>query len=179
MDHFAGRNGSREKPMKLARLALLSLCLAAMSIANAPAQEVSSEKRAEIERLLEVTGALAIGQQMSNFFVTHLAQAIKKDNPNAPQHVIDAIPQEVNAVITESLPLFKELVIPLYDKHFTLDDLRGLNSFYSTPLGKKTISVMPALMQESMAMGAQWGQAMEPRIAQRLRARFKKDNIKL
>jgi len=85
--------------MKLARLALLSICLAAMSIANASAQEVSSEKRAEIERLLEITGALAVGQQMSSFFVARLAQAIRKDNPNAPQHVIDAIPQEVNAVI--------------------------------------------------------------------------------
>src|SRR5712664_168731 len=170
MSAVVPRSSAQEKPMKLARLALLSLCLAAMSIANAPAQEVSTEKRAEIERLLEITGALAVGQQMSSFFVTRLAQAIRRDNPNAPQHVIDAIPQEVNAVIVESLPLFKELVIPLYDKYLTLDDLRGLNSFYSTPLGKKTISVMPALVQESMAMGAQWGQAMEPRIAQRLRA---------
>jgi len=150
-----------------------------MSVGNALAQEVSSEKRAEIERLLEVTGALAIGQQMSGFFSNHLAQLIRKENPGAPQHVIDAIPQEVNAVVAESLPLFKEMVIPLYDKYLTLEDVRGLNAFYTTALGKKTISVMPALVQESMSIGAQWGQAMEPRIAQRIRARFRKENIKL
>jgi hypothetical protein len=55
----------------------MSICLAAMSIGNARADEVSKEKRAEIECLLEVTGALAIGQQMSGFFSNHLAPLIE------------------------------------------------------------------------------------------------------
>jgi len=158
-------------------LVAMFVCLAATG--HALAQEVSAEKRAEIERLLQVTGAMAIGQQMSNFFVNHLAQTIRRENPSAPQHVIEALPQEVNAVIEEGLPYFKEMIIPLYDKYLTLEDLKGLNSFYSTPLGRKTVAVMPSLMQESMTMGAKWGQAMEPRIEQRLRARFKKENLKL
>jgi uncharacterized protein len=165
--------------MRILRLVATCVCVLAMSIGNAPAADVSSEKRAEIERLLETTGALAMGQQVSNFFITHMAQAIKKQNPNVPQHVIDALPEEVNAVVRESLPFFKEMLIPLYDKYFSLDELRGLNAFYATPVGKKAISVMPALLQESMTLGSQWGQAMEPRINQRIRARFKKENIKL
>jgi uncharacterized protein len=165
--------------MKITRLVLMLVCLMTMSIGNALAAEVSSEKRVEIERFLEITGAFAIAKQASSFFVTQLAQVIRKQNPNVPQYVLDALPQEVNATVEENLPLFKEMIIPLYDKYFTLDELQGLNGFYSTPLGKKTISVMPALLQESMTLGNQWGQAMGPRINQRIRARFKQENIKL
>lgn len=156
-----------------------AVCLAAFAAGSALAAEVAPDKRAEIERLLEVTGAIAMGQQVANFFVTHFAQTIKQQNPNVPQHVIDALPEEVNAAVAEALPEFKALIIPLYDKYFSLEELRGLNAFYSTPVGRKAITVMPALVNDSMKLGAQWGQAMEPRINQRLRARFKKDNIRM
>jgi hypothetical protein len=49
--------------------------------------------------------------------------------------------------------------------------------FYSTDLGKKTIRVMPALMQESMAAGQQWGQALGPQIEERVKARLKKEGV--
>jgi hypothetical protein len=163
--------------MRIARTLLMCACLAGAG--HATAQPVAPEKRAEIEHLLEVTGALAIGQQMSKVMVTHFAQLIRRENPNVPQHVIDAIPEEVGAVMTEGLPVFKEMIIPLYDKYFTLDDLRGLSAFYASPLGKKAITVMPALMQEGMQVGMRWGEAMGPRIGERMRARFKNENIKI
>jgi uncharacterized protein len=146
---------------------------------GASAQAVSADKRAEIERLIEVTGVMAITQQLSNVFITNITQIVKKQNPNVPQQVLNATREEVNAVFAEQLPIFKEMCVVLYDKYFTLDEVRGLTQFYETPLGKKTISVMPALTQESLTLGMRWGQAMEPVIDQRIRARFKKENIQL
>ena len=104
---------------------------------------------------------------------------MRKQNPTVPQYVIDAIPEEVNAVMTEALPALKEMMIPLYDKYFTLEELRGLSGFYASPLGRKAISVMPALMQEGMRLGMRWGEAMGPRISERMRARFKNENIRI
>jgi len=165
--------------MKSAKLALISICFAVLTIGAAVADEVSAEKRAVIEQLLEVTSALAIGKQLVDVMTTHFAQIIRQHNPNVPQYVIDAIPEEVNAALTESLPMFKEMIIPIYDKYFTLEELQGLGAFYTTPLGKKTIAVMPSLMQESLRMGMRFGEAMAPRIDQRIRARFKKEDIKI
>ena len=51
--------------------------------------------------------------------------------------------------------------------------------FYSTDLGRKAISAMPGLMSESMAIGQQWGQSLGPEIAERVRARLKKEGIEL
>src|SRR4051812_7850401 len=31
------------------------------------------------------------------------------------------------------------MIIPIYDKHFTEEDINGLVAFYESPLGKKTI----------------------------------------
>ena len=159
------------------RTALL-LCLLLGSGA-ALAQQVAPEKRAEIEHLLDSTGAVAIGQQMAGFFVKQLAQDIQRENPRVPKYVLDAVPEEVNTVFAEALPALKELVIPLYDRHFSLEELRGLNAFYSSPLGRKTIAVMPALLNDSMSLGARWGRELGPRIAERLRARCKDENLKI
>jgi hypothetical protein len=43
-----------------------------------------------------------------------------------------------------------ESVYTIYDKHFTEAELKDLVAFYSTPTGKKTIEMMPAIFADSM-----------------------------
>lgn len=165
--------------MKSAKLVLLGIFCTFLAAGAARAAEVPAEKRAAIEHLLELTGARAMATQLVDAMTRHFAQTIRQQNPNVPQYVIDAIPEEVSAVFTEGLPALTEMLIPIYDKYFTLEELQGLSDFYGTPLGKKTITVMPSLMQESVRIGIRFGEAMGPRIDERLRARFKKENIKI
>ena len=44
--------------------------------------------------------------------------------------------------------LFAE-VAPLYARHFTVAEIKELNAFYKTPLGKKMIELTPQIAQES------------------------------
>jgi hypothetical protein len=60
-------------------------------------------------------------------------------------------------------------MIPVYTRHYTRDDLAGLIDFYSTPLGQRVIEQTPSIMQESMTIGAQWGQSKANEIVERLR----------
>jgi hypothetical protein len=53
-----------------------------------------------------------------------------------------------------------ELVIPVYDKYFSLEEIEGLTKFYQTPLGKKAISVLPQVLLESQTAGKKLGQEM-------------------
>ncbi len=41
-------------------------------------------------------------------------------------------------------------MMPLYAKHFSGDELRGMIAFYRSPLGQKMLQTMPQLMGESM-----------------------------
>ena len=143
------------------------------------ADNISAEKQRDIEKLLEMTGALAIGQQMSAAIVAQMTQVLRQARPDIPERMIAVLPDEVNAVIKENIPRFKEAIIPLYHKHFTESDIKGLIRFYSTDLGRKTIQVMPVLLNESMQVGQQWGRALGPTVEQRIKARFKKDGYEL
>lgn len=74
---------------------------------------------------------------------------------------------------------FVDLIVPVYAKHFTDDELDVLIEFYGTPVGKKTVSVMPQVTKEAMQIGQSWGQSLGPTIVQRVRQRLKAEGIEL
>jgi len=160
-------------------LAVLAVLLSAPMHALAEGAEVSAEKRAAIDQLLETTGALQLGQQLSAAIIKELADTLRATHANVPQKALDVLPEVVDGVITENLPAFKELLIHIYDAHFTLQELQGLNDFYATELGRKLIQVLPVVLREGMAAGQQWGQALGPEVARRIKARFVKEGIAL
>jgi hypothetical protein len=145
----------------------------------ASAEELTPEKRADIERLLGMTGALALGKQMANAVVTHLTQSLKAARPDIPQKVINVLPAEVSAVFDENIGSLQEDIIPIYHKYFTAGEVKELIRFYSTDVGQKAIKVMPLLMQEGMTAGQRWGQSLGPKIEQRVTAKLKQQGIKI
>lgn len=166
--------------MKLRRsLAVVAVLLAVSANVTAEEQQIAPDKRAEIEKLLETTGALQLGQQFSAAMVTQLADTLRSTHANIPQKALDILPDVVNGVIAENLGSLKEAIIKIYDERLTLEDVKGLNEFYSTDLGRKIIKMLPGLLQDSVATGQAWGQTLGPEIAHRIQARFKKENITL
>jgi len=50
-------------------------------------------------------------------------------------------------------------MIPLYNYHYTREEINGLITFYETPLGCKLTKVLPHVMEESAATFTTLGQA--------------------
>ncbi len=48
-------------------------------------------------------------------------------------------------------------LVPIYQRHFTAQDVAGLLKFYKSPLGQKMITQMPVTMAEAMKVGQDWG----------------------
>ena len=57
----------------------------------------------------------------------------------------------------KSLNELTKMLVPVYSKYMTLEDLNELIKFYNTPTGKKYAKSTPLIMQESMQIGQQWG----------------------
>jgi hypothetical protein len=55
-----------------------------------------------------------------------------------------------------------DLIVPIYDKYYTADEIRQLIQFYQTPLGEKVITVLPKIAAESQAAGQEWGRGLGP-----------------
>ncbi|WP_428603689.1 DUF2059 domain-containing protein [Sedimenticola sp.] len=156
-----------------AYLLILSLSLPAQ------AEAIDTEKEADIKLILDMTGALSIGKQMSDAVIVQMTQKLKAARPDLPPELFDAMAEEVNQLIEENLPAFVALVVPIYDKLFTHQEIKELIAFYRTDIGMKTIRVMPILLQESMLAGRRWGQLLGPIIERRIIERFKKEGVDL
>ena len=147
--------------MRAIRLAVICLVVTASASARgqlAPAAPRSKE--ATVRELMALTGAANLGQQVIAQMLTPLKQAI----PDAPEAFWDSFMAEVNP------DELVELVVPVYLKHFTQDDLEQLIAFYKTPLGRKLIASTPSVVQESIAAGQSWGRQVAERAIKKLKA---------
>ena len=165
----------RRMPAVITLLAVL----AASSVSCAE-EALTETKRADIERLIQMTGALKIGQMFASTMTRQFEQTLRKLRPDIPTELFGVVAEEVQKTIDESMVAKggpTDQVIPLYHRYFSHDDIKGMLAFYSTPVGQKTISLMPQMAQESMVLGQQWAQRLGPVLEQRIRARFKQRGI--
>ncbi|MBI1397240.1 MAG: DUF2059 domain-containing protein [Betaproteobacteria bacterium] len=165
--------------MNIVRVVILVIALLAAAPPGALADDLSPEKRADIERLLEMTGALSIAQQMSDMVVTEFTNSLRQSRPDVPKEVLDLLPEIIHETFAAKMGALKDEMIPIYHRHFTDDEIREMIRFYSTDLGQKTIRVMPSLIQESMVAGRHWGEALAPELQRRIRARFKQAGVEI
>jgi len=129
------------KKMSLLPLIALLLCI---STAHA---EVSKEKREEIEKMLRLTGM----EKMVDQIKTQMISGLKNQITDVPETFWTKFAQKM-----DSRELI-EKIIPVYDKYYTIEDLRAVNAFYASPAGQKVLSTMPQVVQESMKIGEEWG----------------------
>jgi hypothetical protein len=87
----------------------------------------------------------------------------------------DAIQPLMLDAVNARLGDFVDATATLYARHFTADELRQITAFYRGPAGQKFLQVMPAISQESLAMGQKLGQEiardLQARITDELRKR--------
>lgn len=158
---------------------LLGGLLLAPSVAQAQAAAptVSPAFEQDIRRLLDVTNAQRLSEQMSAAFLTQFTQALKASNPNMPPRAMEIATEVARSFFTQRYPALVPKMVTAYAKVLTQDDVRQLLAFYETPLGKRLIEITPALAQAGAAAGQQWGQEMIPDLTAELQRRFKAEGL--
>jgi uncharacterized protein len=141
--------------MKLKTLLLATVSTVAVFFTQASSAEPATEKT--IRLLLETTGSGTLGKQM----IQQLLPAMKKMAPNAPEEFWVEFMKEVNPDDIISL------TVPVYQKHFSEEDLLETIAFYKTAAGQRLIAKLPIVVQESTLVGQQWGQELAKRTIER------------
>jgi hypothetical protein len=166
--------------MKAVRLTLLVCCLLMVNIGYC--EELTPEKKAAIRELLQVTGALQMEEMFGSAFAQQMIELLQQLNPGIDPKSFDIIKQESATFIHEELVEKESLypfLYPIYHRHLTLQETKGLIQFYQTPLGQKAIRIIPKMMQEGMQAGERWGQSIAPKLEKRILNRFKEAGIEL
>ena len=114
-----------------------------------------------IKILLELTGAGKMGVQAADNMLTSFKTSYKE----VPEQFWIDFKKELNPAALVNL------MIPIYDKYYTEDDIKQLTDFYQTPIGKKVIFNTPFIMQESMQAGQSWGQKIGEKVIENLKVK--------
>ena len=119
--------------------------ITALGVSSMSLTDAASEK--EAEKLLNMVGTQEVMEQsMSQMLDIQLQQ-----NPALAPYkgvMMEFLNENMSY---ESL---KPELIKMYSEEFTSSELREINAFYSTDVGKKSIEKMPTLMMQGGQLGA-------------------------
>ncbi len=138
-------------------LLILAVSVFTLSISMTSWSEPASPS--SIKKLMEITGVGDLSVQM----MQQMILSLKQQAPNTPHKYWVDFMSEIDPGEMENL------VVPIYQKYLTEEDVVAINEFYSSPVGKKLIRHQPDIMRESMALGQRWGQDFSRRVALRIR----------
>jgi uncharacterized protein len=143
------------------------------------APPVDPALRADIERLMDLTGQAAIGAQLASTISDAFLNGLQQTQKNVPPRVIEVVREVINAEFGQVFAAseVKDKQIALYAKYYTHADVKGLIAFYETDLGRKAVANAPSLMREGAAIGQEWAKGAMPGVLQRLQARLKSEGL--
>lgn len=138
---------------------------------NSNRTTAARSKQDDIRKLLYVTGADKLGEQILDQMLTSLRSSMKQ----VPESVWEEIIGEFKTAFAGRKIV--ELNVPIYSKYYTHDEIRQLISFYESPLGQKVTSVTPLVFKEAYEVGAQYGRGVMRDVQEKLRSKGYKPPI--
>jgi hypothetical protein len=137
--------------------------------------ELTESKQETIRELLTIVGVVGMAEQMREqqgmvelmrmqpsypemmaFAVSEQTDLSEEDRQLLLARLMnfEAFAERFHTLFVERLnfsTIIEDVYPPLYDKHFSEKELRQMLAFYHTPVGRKSIELMPSLMQEAAA----------------------------
>jgi len=136
-----------------------------------PAARTSlSAKHRDTEKLMELVGTRQILRQIFDQDIDAQMEAMRRARPDVPAQFWQDFSQEFKR--QASPDELMKAILPIYDKHFTQQEIRQLIAFYESPLGKKISVTLPEIQQESIEAGRAWGEQLGDRMHKQLQQRL-------
>lgn len=115
----------------------------------------------DIRRLLVVTQATAMAQQMMAPMIAALAEA----HADVPRELWDEL---FAGMAGEE---FTAMLIEVYKHHYSREEISAMLRFYDSDAGRRILQKTPAVMTEAQQAGAVWGQSIAERLMKGARDR--------
>lgn len=138
-------------------------------------QEVEEKPtRADIVELFELTDTYRKGMLFLDQFMRTFKDSFNRKLPDEKK-----IPEGQWAMFVDELKNgmdkneYYGIMVPIYEKYFTRKDIRGMISFYKSPVGQKLLKVTPDIMKEGGLAGQEWAKKIMPDIMKKLMRKLK------
>ncbi len=141
---------------------LIALCAITLAFSTIGfSQDQDTAYRNTLQEMFEVSGS----EETYKAAITQIMDMFKQQYARVEAEQWNQLEQEF---LNRSIDELVELLVPVYQKYLTQEDLEEIIAFYKTPVGKKFALRNPAIMQESMQVGQQWGMKIGQELQQKL-----------
>ena len=118
---------------------------------------IDPAKEAEIHKMMVLTGS----EKSMDVVFDQIIAIERQRHPTLPQRFWADLDQEHKNLHAKMV----ERIVAIYDKYYTLDDLKAANAFYGSPAGQRMMEVKPQILKESLAAGKELGAEMAVRLS--------------
>ena len=124
--------------------------------------KIDPAKEADIHRLLDLAGTKSAVAQIMEGMEKNIRPIVTNSLPPGEYRakLVDLFFEKFQAHTKTEIPQLLDSAVPLYDKYFSHEDIKGLIRFYETPLGQKALSVLPKLSIEMQGEGMKVGEKL-------------------
>jgi uncharacterized protein len=120
--------------------------------------KIDPAKEADIRKLLELVGTKALISQTMDSMSKSIKPLLTNSLPPGEyrEKLVDLFFAKFTA--KADVERLLDLAVPVYDRNFSQQEIRGLIEFYQTPLGQKAIATLPKVTAELQEQGRKWGE---------------------
>jgi hypothetical protein len=148
----------------------------AMPVAGAARRtpaELDPAKSADIQRLLEITGNKKMVMDSMREMTRQTREFIQARFPSERgQQIFDRMMEKYNQRFERDYDWLMDQFGAVWAEHLTHEEIKGLIEFYQSPLGRKTLEVMPKMMAEFPRIFLPWIQEVSDEIRKEMEQEF-------
>jgi len=142
---------------------------------NPPPNAVQVQLAREI---IEASGAARAFEPIIPTIVQQTYAQLVQQNPDLQKSLLE-VAQAMGPEFLKRQPEVVEIMTQTYASHFTEAELKDLVTFYRSPTGKKLVTELPQVLEESFAKAREWGNKIQEQVTARIREEMGKRGNKI
>ncbi|WP_019364732.1 DUF2059 domain-containing protein [Pseudomonas sp.] len=161
--------------MQSARKAIAILTITFLPFAQAISAP-SPEKKQNIIHLMQLSHSLEMGKNLAKVMTRGMAQRYSKD-PEKAEKANSIVHEEVSNLMDRHEAELMDLFVDIYDSNFTDDEIKQIIAYYESPIGQKTLRLLPGMMAEVQAGTTRWAAKYSNEVTSTISTRFKAEGL--
>ncbi|MDV7339732.1 DUF2059 domain-containing protein [Terasakiella sp. A23] len=149
------------------RFLIMSLSLLSFLVFASVTQAADANKRAKIIEMIEASGAMMMMDEAVRAVVPEVLKQIQAKDSRLTQEHANAIAKAMGSEMRASKGSFFDMMVPIYDKVFTLEEIEHAIAYYKSPLGRSIVQKSSQILQPSLQVGQKWSVDVGQRAAKR------------
>ncbi len=145
---------------------LLGTLIRAQQAPAAGAPKANPTVRTEIQHLLQTMHVDDVLKQELKTAIPPMVAAMKQ-NPAVTEQFADEFAKQFEARLLESHEL-SDMIVDAYASRFSLMEIRQLEAFYNSAIGRKLVNTQPELMAEVSKKAGAFGQSMAMEVTNQI-----------